>query len=57
MLTLRCMFRHEAVTKTIGIHIFQSIKDPYSAWETGRQLILEKTKDLGLTFNRVIRVS
>ena len=57
MLTFRCMFRHENETKTIGIHIFQQIKDPYSAWVTGRNLILEILQDLGLEIDRVVRVS
>ena len=57
MLTLRCMFLYQNETKTIGIHVFQQIKDPYSAWESGRKLIMKKTKDLGLEFDRLIRVS
>lgn len=57
MLTLRCMFQHQNETKTIGIHIFQQVKDPFSAWESGRSLILSKLKELGVEVERVIRVS
>ena len=57
MLTLRCLFKYQNETKTIAIHIFQQVKDPYPAWITGRNLILEKLKEMGITCDRIVRVS
>ena len=57
MLTLRCIFSDGNETKTIAVHVFQQVKDPFSAWVTGRNLILEKTKAMGLCFKRIVRVS
>jgi len=57
MLTLRAKYNDESSTKTIACHIFQQQKDPYSAWVTGRDLILEKIEETGIQIERIVRVS
>ena len=57
MLTLRAMFNFESSTKTLACHIFQQEKDPYSAWLTGRDLIMEKIDEMDIKINRIVRVS
>jgi len=32
-------------------------KDAFSAWETGRDIILRKTSTLGLQFQRIIKIA
>ena len=57
MMTLRALFSDGGVTQTIGCHIFQDVKDSYSAWNTGRDLILEKLQERGLKFKHLVKVS
>ena len=57
MLTLRAKFHNENSTQTLACHIFQQEKDPYSAWLTGRDLILEKIDEMDIQIDRIVRVS
>ena len=57
MLTINAKFKFNDEIKSLGVHVFEHQKDPYSSWLSGRDFLIKELNDLGFKFDRLVKVN